>query len=299
MARLDNHAARGLARGMITTPEPSVPELSVPWGTTDCHMHIYGPAERYPVAPSNPSPVPFAYGLPEYRRMRARLGLTRTVVVQPTAYGADNACTLDAVAALGPDAARAVVVVTPETPPAELQRLHAAGARGARAFLLRGGLVPWDRLHALAAHVAPLGWHVQLQFDGGEMAERAALIGALPCDVVIDHLGRFHDPVPPSAPAVRALLRLLEGGRVWVKASSPYGVSRSGPPDYTDVGAIARAIIKAAPERVVWGSNWPHPNMPEPKPDEAPLLDLLGDWAPDEAVRRAVLVENAARLYDF
>ena len=147
--------------------------------------------------------------------------------------------------------------------------------------------------------MAPLGWHVQLQFDGGEMEARAPLIARLPCDVVVDHLGRFHDPVPHSAPPVKALLRLLESGRVWVKASSPYGVSRSGPPDYADVAAIARALIAAAPERIVWGSNWPHPNAPEPKPDELALLDLLADWAPDAELRRAILVENPARLYDF
>jgi D-galactarolactone isomerase len=262
-------------------------------------MHIYGPPERYPVASTNPSPVPFAADLAAYRELRARLGLTRTVVVQPAAYGADNSCTLDAVAALGPDAARAVVVVTPETPEAELERLHAAGGRGARAFLLKGGLVSWERLADLAARVGPLGWHVQVQFDGGELPEREALLRRLPCPVVIDHLGRFHDPVPPDAPAVRALLRLLDGGRAWVKASSPYGVSRDGPPGYADVSAIARAVIAAAPERVLWGSNWPHPNAPEPKPDEAPLLDLLGDWAQREQDRHAILVDNPARLYGF
>ena len=276
---------------------PASPILPVPSGATDCHMHIYGPPDRYPVAPSNPSPVPFAADIAAYRAVRARLGLTRTVVVQPAAYGLDNACTLDAVAALGQ--ARAVVAVTPDTPEAELARLHAAGARGARAFMLKGAVVGWDGLPALAARVAPLGWHLQLQFDGGAMPDRAALIRALPCDVVIDHLGRFHDPVPPEAPAVRALLGLLETGRVWVKASSPYGVSRRGPPGYEDVAAIARAVIAAAPERIVWGSNWPHPNAPEPKPEEAPLLDLLGAWAPDEAVRRAILVDNPARLYGF
>jgi D-galactarolactone isomerase len=278
---------------------PATPALPVPPGATDCHMHIYGPPERYPAAPTNPSPVPFTSDLVAYRKVQARLGLGRTVVVQPTAYGADNACTLDAVAALGPDAARAVVVVTPETPEAELARLHAAGARGARAFLLKGGLVPWERLGELSARVAPLGWHVQLQFDGGELPEREALIRTLPSAVVIDHVGRFHDPVPPTAPAVRALLRLMESGRAWVKASSPYGVSRSGPPDYADVSAIARAVIAAAPDRVVWGSNWPHPNAPEPKPDEAPLLDLLGAWAPDEKTRRTILADNPALLYDF
>jgi D-galactarolactone isomerase len=278
---------------------PKTPEFATPPGAVDCHMHIYGPAERYPVAPTNPSPVPHDYDLAAYRAVQAQLGMSRVVVVQPTAYGADNACTLDAVAALGHDAARAVVVVTPETPAAELRRLHAAGARGARAFLLKGGMVPWERLHALAAHVEPLGWHVQLQFDGGAMEEREALIRNLPCPVVIDHVGRFHDPVPPDAPAVRALLRLVQTGRVWVKLSSPYGVSRSGPPDYADVAAVARALVKAAPERMVWGSNWPHPNVSEPKPDVAPLLDLMGHWAPDEATRHAILVTNPARLYDF
>lgn len=280
------HAAR-----MQQTPTPA--------GATDTHMHIYGPAERYAVAQSNASPIPFTCDLAAYAQVRARLGLGRTVVVHPTAYGTDNTCTMDAVAALGLEQARAVVAVTPRTPMAELQRLHAAGARGARAFMLKGGPVSWEELPALAAHVAPLGWHVQLQFDGGEMETRAPLIESLACDVVVDHLGRFHDPVPPSAPAVRALLRLLESGRVWVKASSPYGVSRSGPPGYADVAAIARAIIAAAPARVVWGSNWPHPNAPEPKPDAAALLDLLSDWVPDAAAHRAILVENPARLYDF
>lgn len=275
------------------------PDLVVPAGATDCHMHVYGPPERYPVAPTNPSPVPFTADLTAYAAVQRRLGLTRTVVVQPTAYGADNRCTLDAVAALGPGAARAVVVVTPETPEAELARLNAAGARGARAFLLKGGLVPWEKLGDLAARVAPLGWHLQLQFDGGDLPAREALIRSLSCSVVIDHVGRFHDPVPPEASAAQVLLRLLETGRVWVKASSPYGVSRSGPPDYADVSAIARAVISTAPERVLWGSNWPHPNAPEPKPDEAALLDLLGAWSPDERTRHAILVDNPARLYGF
>jgi len=150
---------------------PASPILPVPSGATDCHMHIYGPPDRYPVAPSNPSPVPFAADIAAYRAVRARLGLTRTVVVQPAAYGLDNACTLDAVAALGQ--ARAVVAVTPDTPEAELARLHAAGARGARAFMLKGAVVGWDGLPALAARVAPLAWHLQLQFDGGEMPKSA------------------------------------------------------------------------------------------------------------------------------
>ncbi|MDJ0387379.1 amidohydrolase family protein [Roseomonas sp. E05] len=277
-------------------PEASPP---IPEGACDCHMHIYGDPARYPVAPTNPTPPPFEGTLDAYRRVMARLGLSRVIVVQPTAYGADNRCTLDAVAALGPAVARAVVVVTPETAEAELARLAEQGARGARAFMMKGGLVPWPELRRLSARVAPLGWHVQLQFDGGELPEREALIRSLECPVVIDHLGRFEEPVTPDHPAFRCLLRLVETGRVWVKASSPYGVSRSGPPGYADVSALARALIAAAPERIVWGSNWPHPNAPAPKPDEKALLDLLADWAPEEAVRRRILVENAGRLYGF
>ncbi|MBX6374040.1 MAG: amidohydrolase family protein [Acetobacteraceae bacterium] len=277
------------------------PRLPAPPGTCDCHMHVYGPPERYPVAPGA-KPPPAGADLARYRdAVMRRLGLSRVVVVQPSAYGMDNACTLDAVAALGPEVARAVVAVTPETPEAELARLHALGARGARFVLVPAHpMLDWESLPAVAARVAPLGWHVQLQFDGGTLPEREALIRALPCPVVIDHNGRFHDPVPPDREPVRALLRLLETGRVWVKCSSPYGVSRAGPPDYADVAAIARAIIRTAPERVVWGSNWPHPNPPpDHRPDEAALFDLLGDWVPDEATRRRILADNPAVLYGY
>lgn len=278
---------------MTTTPKHPVPQ-----GATDCHMHVYGPPQRYPVAPTNPSPVPFTSDLAAYREVKARLSLTRTVVVQPSAYGADNSATLDSVAALGE--ARAVVVVTPATPEAELRRLHEAGARGARAVLMHANdVVGWHDLAAIAERVAPFGWHIQMQFDGGQMPDRAALIRSLACPVVIDHIGRFHDPVTPDSPSVRVLLDLLQTGRVWVKASSPYGVSRSGPPDYADTSAIARALIRAAPDRIVWGSNWPHPNAPHPKPDEAMILDWLATVVPDEATRAAILVTNPARLYDF
>ena len=145
--------------------------------------------------------------------------------------------------------------------------------------------------------MAPLGWHIQMQFNGMQLPAREALIRSLPCPVMLDHVGRFHEPVTPESPEVRVLLRLLETGRVWMKASSPYGVSRR--PDWSDTGAIARAALAVAPHSVVWGSNWPHPNEREPKPDEARVLDWLGSVCPDEATRQAVLVANPARFYDF
>lgn len=275
-----------------------MPRLPVPPGACDTHMHIYGPVGHYPLAPTATKAPPAWADLAAWRTVLARLGLSRTVVVQPSAYGTDNRCTLDAVAALG-EAARAVVVVTPQTPEVELRRLHEAGARGARFFMLRGAPQGWEALAPVAARIAPLGWHVQLQFDGTELPEREAALRELPCDVVIDHVGRFHPPVPPDRPQVLSLLRLLQAGRAWMKASAPYNTSLAGPPLYEDVGAIARAAITTAPERVVWASNWPHPNPPGHALDEADLLDLLGHWAPDEATRRRILVDNPARLYGW
>ncbi|MBK1659472.1 amidohydrolase family protein [Paracraurococcus ruber] len=277
---------------------PTAPRLPVPPGACDTHMHIYGPPDRYPLAPSAARVPPFQADLAAWRAVLARLGLSRTVVVQPSAYGTDNRCTLDAVAALG-EAARAVVVVTPATPEAELERLHAAGARGARFYLMQGAPQGWEALGPVAARIAPLGWHVQLQFDGTELPDRAAMLRALPCDLVIDHVGRFHPPPPVDSAPVRALLRLLESGRAWMKASAPYNTSRAGPPLYADVSAIARGAIAAAPERVVWASNWPHPNPPDHALDEAALLDLLGHWAPEAALRRRILVDNPAALYGW
>jgi D-galactarolactone isomerase len=146
----------------------------------------------------------------------------------------------------------------------------------------------------------PFGWHLHVQFDGREFPERAALLHRLPGRLVIAHTGKFLEPVPPEHPAFQALLRLVETGRCWVKLSAPYETSRSGPPGYADVGALAKALVRAAPERMLWATNWPHPSEPaEAKPDEAMLLDTLLDWAPDDATRRRILRDNPAELYGF
>ena len=274
----------------------TTPTLKAPPGTSDCHIHIYGSRAEYPLAPTHPYPPPLAT-VADYRNVMRRLGVDRVVVVQPAAYGTDNRCTLDAVAELGADA-KAVVVVTPDTSRSEIKRLHDGGARGARFFMLRGAVVNWDMLVPVARSIADFGWHVQLQFDGRDLPKHEKMIRALPCTVVIDHVGKFLEPVPPSDPSVHVLLRLLDTGRVWVKASAPYETSRSGPPFYEDVGSIASDLIRAAPERIVWATNWPHGGRAI-KPDDASLLDLLMQWAPDEAVRHRILVENPVKLYGF
>jgi D-galactarolactone isomerase len=271
------------------------PRLTAPAGAWDCHIHVYDP--RMKLAPNAAGPGPAWASAEAYRQVRRRLGVARAVVVQPTAYGSDNSCTMAAVAALGAADTRAVVVVAPDVTDTELERLHEGGARGVRFQMLpAGGALPWGALEPVAARIAPLGWHIQLQMDGRFLAEREAQLGGLPTKLIIDHVGKFLEPVPVEHAGFQALLRLLGNGRTWLKLAAAYEVSKAGPPLYADVGALAKAAVKAAPERMIWASNWPHVSVRD-LPDDAGLLDLLLDWAPDEAVRHRILVENPQALY--
>jgi D-galactarolactone isomerase len=273
------------------------PRLKAPAGTCDTAMHFYN--NRYPSAvtalftPSNA-------WVDDYLQMCERVGIERTIVVQPTVYGFDNRCTLDAVAALG-KRARAIVVVDETVTDAELHRLTAAGARGVRFQMFPGGVLSWEIIETVAARIQPFGWHIQLQLDGRLLPEREALIRRLPGTLVIDHTGKFIEPVAVDDPAFRTLLDLVGNGRTWIKLAAPYETSKVGRPLYDDVGALAKALVKAAPDRMLWASNWPHPSPTprEPAIDEAELLDLLLDWAPDDATRRKILSDNPAKLYGF
>src|SRR6188508_1359168 len=227
------------------------PKLRAPAGTCDTHMHIYN--GKYPKAPTAKFVPPDA-PVSTYRKMCARLGIERTVVVQPSTYGKDNRCTIKAVAALGPNT-RCIVVVDESATDAEL--------------------------------------------DGRDLPDREALLKRLTSTLVIDHVGKFLEPVPLDHPGFQVLQNLVDGGRTWVKLSAPYEVSKSGPPTYDDVGKLAKALAKAAPERMLWATNWPHPTPGAPVPDDAWMLDMLLDWIPDEAARHKALVENPAQLYGF
>lgn len=272
------------------------PAIKVPAGACDTHMHVY--YAGHPAAPTAAFPPP--PGPPEaYRQVQRRLGLERVVVVQPSAYGFDNEPTLRAMRDLSPGA-RGVAVVGPATPQAELERLTAAGIRGARFFMLPGGALPWEDLGPTAALVHGFGWHVVFQMDGRFLHERIGLLKSFPGDIVIDHNGKFLEPVGLEHPGMKALFELLDTGRVWLKVSAPYETSKTGHPAFEDVSVMARAFVRHAPERILWASNWPHPNQPKDgRTDEAMLLDILADWAPDEAVRRKILVDNPAKLYGF
>jgi D-galactarolactone isomerase len=260
-------------------------------------MHIYD--SRYPAASSaviRPGDALVA----DYRRFQASLGLDRVVVVQPTTYGLDNRCQLEAVtelAELGDDA-RAIVVVDADTSVDELRRLDESGARGARFHMLPGGAVGWDDLPIVASRIAELGWHVQLQLDGRELPHRLDMLLGLPTELVVDHVGRFMPPVPLAHDAFRALLALLDTGRTWVKLSAPYESTLEGAPTFPAVSRLATALVAAHPERMLWASNWPHPGQREPLADRD-LLALTLDWLPDPSVRHRVLVSNPAELYRF
>lgn len=274
----------------------AAPRLAAPAKACDCHMHIYD--ERFPAARPGSRHQAEAR-VAEYRLLQARLGTTRAVVVQPASYATDNRVTLDAIAQLGPQA-RGIAVVHPDVTDAELAVLADGGIRGIRfsVFDPRTAAVGIEMIAPLAARAHELGWHVQLHMRGDQIAAHAGMLGALPCPIVFDHMGRLPQPAGATHEAFAVIRRLTEAGRAYVKLSGAYLDTREGAPGYGDATAVAHAYVSAVPERLVWGSDWPHPTEDD-KPDDATLFDLLGAWAPDEATRRRILVDNPARLYGF
>jgi D-galactarolactone isomerase len=268
--------------------------MTFPRGACDTHVHVYD--ARYPAAATATLFPPDA-GVADYRRVQQALGLERVVMVQPTTYGFDNRCQLEAASWFGADA-RAVVVVDERTTTDELERLHAAGARGARFHMLPGGAVAWSSLQPTAARVHELGWHVQLQLDGNTLDAHVRDLLTLPTPLVVDHVGRFMPPPPPDDPAVDALVRLIDAGRCWVKLSAPYESTRDGAPTYPGITAIADRLVAAAPDRLLWATNWPHPGQDDP-PTTGQLGDLVVRWLPTERLRRQILVDNPITVYGF
>jgi len=282
-----------MSSAVLNTPLAAA--FEVPAGACDCHVHAYDDA--YPLAPTATFKPPHA-PIADYAKVQANLGFTRVVVVQPTGYGFDNRCTLSAVASMN-GRARAVAMVPPDVTQATLQDLHAAGVRGVRMMMLPGGLLGWDALAPLALKIKDWGWHLNVQFNGCDFAQRLPLLQGLDIPLVLDHTGKFL--VPPNSTddiAFQALCRLLDTGRVWVKLSAPYETSRIGAPSYEDVSLLARYLAANYPERCLWASNWPHPNQ-NPVPSNVALLNLLPQWVSRTADIRRILVDNPAQVYDF
>ena len=278
------------------------PKLKAPANACDCHMHIYD-GDRFPPARPGPqSRMQDNAAVAQYRLLQGRIGTTRTVIVQPAAYVIDNRVTLDGTAQLGSANTRGVAVVHPTVTDAELKTMADRGIRGIRftVFDPRSAAVSIDMIEPLAKRVADLNWHIQIHMRADQIVENAALLESLPTQVVFDHLGRLPQPAPLDHPAFGIIRRMLDRGRTWVKLSGAYMDTNTGPPTYADKLAVAQAYIAAAPERVVWGSDWPHPTeKPEHKPDDAALFDLLAEWAPDAAQRQRILVSNPEALYGF
>jgi D-galactarolactone isomerase len=273
------------------------PKLKVPANACDSHMHIYD--SRFPVAANATLRPPDAH-VEDYRLLQQRIGTTRNVVVTPSTYGTDNRCTLEAMARIG-SSARGVAVIDTSVSDAELKRLADLGVRGIRFNLSFGAAATVDMIEPLARRIHALGWHVQLLMPADQLVQIENLLLRLPVPIVFDHFGR----IPPASVEHRGfgvILKLLGEGNAWVKLSGAYLRSTVGPPKFSDVSELARAFVRAAPERMLWGSDWPHvvASVGETAmPDDAELLDLLLEWAPDEATRRKILVDNPAALYGF
>jgi predicted TIM-barrel fold metal-dependent hydrolase len=297
---------------MLRPEQVSRPTFSVPPGACDCHMHIFGPADRYPPAAERvytPSPTPLA----AWRAMAARLGFARVVFVQPSAYGTDNRAMLDALKDMGPDG-RGIAVLDEAAPQSQLDALAKAGVRGLRLNVKTHGDSDTGALRRRVAHwadrIGPLGWHIQVFADLPMVAAIAEVIRTSPVPIVLDHMGGPRAAGGVAQDGFRALLDLLGAGRCWVKLSGAYRVS-DREPDFADSTPFARALAQANPDQVVWGTDWPHlgnhaaaPTSDAPPAiyrdlDAGALLNLLADAVGTGDPMRRILVENPARLYGF
>ncbi len=280
-------------------PEPRTPKVLPPPLSCDSQFHVLGSRETYPVRPGAVYEMPSAT-LAAALKMHRALGLQRGVIVQPTTYGADHAVTLDGLAAAGPNyRGCANAIVFGEADDAYLGRLHGAGIRGAR-FTRQGLGVALDdaAFDRAIGRVKELGWYVKVQPEPEGIVASIERYERLPMPVVIDHMGRPDPARGAQDPSLRKTVELLKRGNFWVMLSLTEKTSRSGPP-WDDVLPIARAYIEAAPDRVIWGSDWPHPVSTKQPPNEADLLEFLYRCAPDAGERQKILVDNPARLFGF
>jgi D-galactarolactone isomerase len=266
----------------------SAPPLTpAPAGAVDCHMHVFDPRFAYV-----PGRSPDTGTVDQYLLLRRRLGLQRCIVVAPSSYGFDNSCLLDALARFGASA-RGVASIAPDVRDDELHRLHTAGVRGIRVNFGRIASTAVADIALLARRIQPLNWHLQLHMPADELVANEGALHDLPVTLVIDHMGRAPQPGGLGHPVVRTLERLLASGNSWTKLSYLYEENGARLADYAQ---LARHLLDAAPERVLWGSDWPHGNKRE-KPDDAEVFDQIARWAPDAALRRRLLVDNPDALY--
>ena len=261
-----------------------------------------GPKARYAYSPARVYTPPDCL-LPDYLKMLATLGVERAVLVQPSVYGTNNAVMLEAMRTAG-GRFRGVAVVAENISDSELKKLDAAGVRGVRVNIVdvkdrKPGTLPMDALEKLARRVAPLGWHMEFLMHADEFPDLDRAFADFPVDIVLGHLGYMKTDKGPGNSGFQALLRLMKVGRAWVKLTGPSRITTTRGLPYADVVPFARALLDANPERVIWGTDWPHVIIKTPMPNDGDLADLLSHWIPDARLREQVLVRNPARLYGF
>ncbi|WP_439894059.1 amidohydrolase family protein (plasmid) [Ralstonia sp. 25C] len=281
--------------GEVWSSGSDAPTFKLPVGAVDCHMHIYD--DRFPSAPGTTLRPPNA-SIEQYRNVQVRLGVQHNVVVTPSTYGTDNRCTLEALKRFGHNA-RGVAVVDTSVTEAQLTEMHAAGVRAIRFNLSYPGATTVDMLAPLAARISALGWHIELVVQGEKLPELEPHLLALPCPLVIDHIAHIPQPGGMQSDAMRTAQRLVDKGNTWITLSGPYVDTKSGAPAYADVEPVAKAFINMAPERMLWGTDWPHPTEKAHKPDDASLLDTIAAWIGRADWQERIFVSNPAQLYGF
>lgn len=277
--------------------QPSKPRWTPPPMACDTHCHVFGPADRFPYSPDRTYTPPDA-GFERLSALHRHLGLARAVLVQASCHGSDNSGMLDAIAR-SRGAYRGVAMVGPGVTDEQLRALHAGGVRGIRFNFVHhlGGAPDMGFFHEALARIAPLGWHVVLHFDAEDIPEHRALLDALPVPFIIDHMGRVKAGEGLAQPAFVQLLDLMRRNpKAWVKVSGPERISTAGAP-FEDAMPYARALAEAAPDRVLWGTDFPHPNITRDMPDDGWLVDLFAKTFPDPAMQQRILVDNPTRLY--
>jgi predicted TIM-barrel fold metal-dependent hydrolase len=281
-------------------PDPNTrkPRFRPPPGACDAHCHIFGPGSRYPYAPDRSYTPPDA-PLEKFRELQSILGLQRAVLVNASCHGTDNAVILDAIAQSNGQY-RGVANVDDSFTERDFLKLHEGGCRGARFNFVRhlGGMPDLDEFHRIIARIRPYGWHVVLHLDAADVVEIDGLLKQLPVPFVIDHMGRVPTRDGLEQAPFRQLLELARRDDCWVKISGAERISSLGPP-FTDAVPFARALIEVAPQRVLWGTDWPHPNVSKNMPNDGDLVDLIPLFAPDAATQARILVDNPHRLYGF
>ena len=279
-------------------PDPSKPRFRPPAGAVDAHCHVFGPGAQFPYAPERKY-TPGDAGKAQLFALRDFLGFERNVIVQATCHGSDNRAMLDALRAAD-GRARGVATVTPAVTDEDLAAMHAAGVRGVRFNYVRRLVDPRPDAYyrEIAERVAALGWHVVLYFEAADLAERWDFFTSLPTTVVVDHMGRPDVTQPVDGEEFARFRRLLrEHPQFWSKVTCPERLSVTGPPTYDDVVPFARALVEEFPDRVLWGTDWPHPNMTDHMPDDGGLVDVIARIAPTARLQHQLLVDNPIRLY--